>query len=128
MGCDIHVHVEIKLNDKWEHYNHLQIGRNYRLFGKICGVRSDEEDPLVKERPLPEDISTVTKFDFNLWEADAHTITWLTKDEAKQIQEWHEHYMGDRYKLPLWGYVFGNHLWDEESGVQDSRVIIWFDN
>ena len=40
MGCDIHLHAEIKVNGKWEHYAHPHIRRDYRLFAKMASVRN----------------------------------------------------------------------------------------
>ena len=42
MGCDIHLHVEVKIKGKWLHYNHPNIDRCYWLFTKMAGVREIE--------------------------------------------------------------------------------------
>lgn len=61
MGCDIHAHIELKVNGKWEHYSCPNIQRWYTLFTRICGVRgNDNITPIDKPRGLPEDLNIVT--------------------------------------------------------------------
>lgn len=75
MGCDCHAHVEIKINGKWENYSTCRPRRNYALFAKMAGVRNyDEIVPIAPPRGLPSDISVVTKFDFDNWDSDGHTL------------------------------------------------------
>ena len=40
MSCDIHLHVEVKVNGKWLHYD--KVGMHpffYEMFAKMAGVR-----------------------------------------------------------------------------------------
>lgn len=142
MGCDIHLHVEIKLNGKWEHWNHPYIVRNYSLFAKMAGVRAycNEVEPISKPRGLPGDISVVTKFDADCWKNDGHSHSWLNAVEAGEVQEWFEkRFKNECQHPPLFGYVFGNdvhtivkHPGDCEDlvakGFSDVRIVFWFDN
>ena len=76
MGCDIHVHFEIKLNGKWEHYSNPSIDRNYELFAKMADVRNDYENPIIPisfPKGLPKDLSVVTKFEVDHWGSDGHS-------------------------------------------------------
>jgi hypothetical protein len=44
MGCDIHAYVESKKPDSktwWGFGGRINPGRNYRMFGKLAGVRCD---------------------------------------------------------------------------------------
>jgi hypothetical protein len=125
MGCDIHAHVELKINDKWEHYSEPLIGRNYRLFSKLAGVRSVPEDdsaPIAKDRGIPQDISFITKMDLERWGGDAHSHSWITGKEADDIEEWVREKLKEGFSQPPFGYVFGNGL-----GRDDVRVVFWFD-
>lgn len=123
MGCDIHAHIEVKLDDKWEHYSHLYIERSYALFGKIAGVRSDEFDPVAEPRGLPEDMSVVTAFDAKLWEGDMHSTGWLTADEMEDVRKWYQQRVGYGYPGAPFGYLFGNYFAEKEC-----RLVFWFDN
>ena len=40
MGCDIHAHLEIKIDGKWLYYSPVNINRNYNVFAKTAGVRN----------------------------------------------------------------------------------------
>ena len=144
MGCDIHLHVEIKVNGKWHHYSHPHIMRNYQVFCMMAGVRQygedDEPKPISPPRGLPNDATFTTQFDSDHWDTDGHSHSWLTDAEAGRVQEWYE----ERFKPkvsegPLFGYLFGNYIdsylkYAEdgkslfEMGYECARVCFWFDN
>ncbi len=136
MGCDIHLHVEVKIHGKWEHYNHPYIHRNYGLFCKMAGVRRDDEspEPISEPRGLPDDLSVTAKFDDDYWIGDGHSHSWLSAEEAHEVQEWYERNDGADKHPPLFGYVFGNDIGSgqvedlKESGLTDCRIVFWFDN
>lgn len=82
MGCDIHLHQEI---GAWHHYRHRSVPRSYQLFAMMAGVRNrDKLTPVAPVRGLPSDASVVTKFDYELWNDDAHNASWLL-DRLLQI-------------------------------------------
>jgi hypothetical protein len=121
MGCDIHTHIEVKINDKWEHYSCPALDRNYLLFARICGVRNYENQvPISNPRGLPDNISPVTKL---VSEEGGHSATWLSMQEIITLIEssidW------DYRKI---GYVVGNRLILDGVIFSDVRMICWFDN
>jgi hypothetical protein len=141
MGCDIHVHGEVKINGKWEHWTHPKIPRDYDLFTKMAGVRDREVGvtPIADPRGIPDDISEVTRFAWRHDEPDAHSASWLSGAEIDRLEEW---YAKDGGPQGQWrslchhviGYVFGNgwnvaeHPNDYPNGVTDARLVFWFDN
>ena len=138
MGCDIHIHIEVQINGDWHHYNHPKVLRDYSLFSKMAGIRG-EEDPISEPKGLPEDISFTTRFDAEHWGIDGHSHSYLGQNEIKQLREWMENQ--DQYKekfFPLeqmFGFLFGNSLngiseYPNEypPGVEDARIVFWFDN
>ena len=145
MGCDIHPHVEVKINGRWEHYNAPNVLRNYRLFAKMAGVRNYpdfEITPICEPRGLPGDASTVTKFSADRDGCDGHSHSYLTADEFAQLVGWYEdegHYPGEKVGA-FWfedqfGFLFGNSIAgfakypsDRPPGLEDVRVVFWFDN
>ena len=114
MGCDIHAHFEIKVKNKWLHYDKPNLERNYQLFGKMAGVRGDEK-PIVLPRGLPDNISDVTELESKWQEGDAHTHSWFNAKEIKEIIEFHEGLFDAdvQYKISLgqWFSLDGNG-WD----------------
>lgn len=143
MGCDIHVHVEIKIRGQWRHYSSPYIGGPYDLFAKMAGVRSRAggPTPIAMPRDLPGDISDVTKIDALLWAGDGHSHSWLSAGEASAVEDWMEEKEPGNWHPPLFGYVFGNRIgtfvrypegWRprrlRELGVEDMRVVFWLDN
>lgn len=143
MGCDIHAHVEVKINGEWHHYNHPRIDRWYDLFARMAGVRNHKGtiEPISEPRGVPEDATFITKFDMDNWGADAHSHSWLSSEEVARLGNWAESKMKElapnvyySFEMHDVGYIFGCG-WDYKkysdstpSVVQDSRLIFWFDN
>lgn len=137
MGCDIHLHVEIKHKEKgWLHYSAPSIDRWYLLFGRMAGVRTDEVEPISKPRGLPDDMSEMTRLCYEDQADDAHSMSWLGRDEIKILNE----FIRECRQKP-WenfdakcGYLLGNSLAFEDSDrckpewLIDCRIVFWFDN
>ena len=136
MGCDIHLHTEIKLKGKWEHYGAPHIDRNYDLFSKMAGVRSDGcITPIADQKGLPNDVSNVTYLAACWHSADWHSHSWLSAKEILQLEEWLEKAKKDYVPERRWGYLFGNSFggWskypeDYPPEIEDVRFVFWFDN
>lgn len=134
MGCDIHLHVEIKVNGQWHHYNHPSVDRHYALFARMAGVRNrDNVKPIAMPRGLPKDVTFTTKFDSDSWDVDGHSHSWLSSEEVElllkefdQSEIWEEKF----------GYLMGSsmatfHKYKDgrgRDGIEDFRIVFWFDN
>ena len=140
MGCDIHLHIEIRVNSQWYHYNHPNIRRNYALFAKMAGVRGDER-PIAMLRGLPDDVTFTTKFDCEHWGPYGHSHSWLSSGEVGMLGVWYDAMIADTEQSRIFGlsdrvgYLFGNsykhfHKYREDfpSEVEDFRFVFWFDN
>lgn len=126
MGCDIHAYVEVKVDGEWLQYSALCMARHYALFGRIAGVRDKDQTPIVKPRGLPKDLSKLVQLAADDWNGDAHTHGWLTDEEAEQINF---EYGNEYLHPPVFGYLFGNDLRTRDiPGIEDCRVVFWFDN
>lgn len=132
MGCDIHAHLEIKVEEKWIYYGNPRIPRNYELFSIMAGVRGNEK-PIAKIRGIPEDANITTALHFINWGQDAHSASWLSSVEIseKLIGEFNK--TSESFEYEFFGYLFGNgwsleyrNEWPEF--LQDYRLIFWFDN
>ena len=135
MGCDIHMHAEIKIKGKWEHYDQPNAYRDYALFEKMAGVRGDVKNAIVPPRGIPDDATTTTKFDCERWDSDGHSHSWLNAGEIAQLRDWWEK-QGHEWKYDTWDqWLFGNNYsgfvkypTDRVKGLEDVRFIFWFDN
>ena len=143
MGCDIHLHEEVKIKGKWHHYGIARCRRNYRLFAKMADVRNllTHITPIAQPRGIPKNATELTKFDNKKWGVDGHSHSWIGAKEIKELKEWYEknHYPGEKVE-PWWfedefGYLFGNgwdgfikYPEDYSKDVEDIRFIFWFDN
>jgi hypothetical protein len=131
MGCDIHLHVEVKVMGKWEHWNAPRVIRCYPLFAKMAGVRSNgNERPIAEPRGLPADMHPLTEWD--LKNTADHSHSWLNKDEIEQLMKWWE----SQYELRnmpfeptvMGGYLVGDSYSDLPEGIEDVRIVFGFDS
>lgn len=161
MGCDIHVYLEkyASINGKstwvnvdyWQknpyfgiteserEYEHVScyVGRNYDLFGILAGVRSGE-DPIDEPRGLPEDVTEVTKKEYERGDM-IHTPTYYTLKELKdylyensdnkEIFDCLNRFVegiNDRFKEEF--YI--GKLDEKRYTIKENsfRVVFWFDN
>lgn len=139
MGCDIHLHTEIKVDGKWHHYSQPRVQRDYVLFFKLAGVRGpfDGVNPIAEPRGVPNDLSFTTKFDVDYMGDDGHSHSWLTGDELAEVVRWNDERRvsetGQWFSTEhsFLGYLFGNG-WGRDSehpkSIEDVRAVFWFDN
>lgn len=140
MGCDIHLHIEIKIDGRWHHYAAPGIERNYALFEKLAGVRGEVENAIVAPRGLPCDATELTKLDASYWEEDGHTTSWLGMAEIAKLNNWLRT-RGAWLKYDLEHAILRTYLggssftgWKDYPedpnvyGTEDVRFIFWFDN
>lgn len=151
MGCDIHYVIEVKdkNSDEWvgvygsnnpfnppydpkNPYPLYTLGyRDYDFFGAIAGVR--RRGPEAKG--LPDDISSMAKMYSNMWEGDAHSHSYLPLAEFVRLKVKTNPLLtaeaagiklrgGDPIEWML------DHYWEWVShvGVENFRVVFWFDN
>lgn len=105
MGCDIHMYVEKKVDNRWYpvksdnpfqkgdqkpvkgYADWLYAGRNYRLFALLADVRnSGGIEPLDSPRGLPNDASKKIR-DVFIEDLDGHSHSYFTLRELQDNQE-----------------------------------------
>lgn len=94
MGCDIHLHIEVKINDKWEHFSEFDMLRNYELFSFLVTDHPRNDygiKGISNARGLPEDVNGLTRYILS-YSDDLHTHSFLT---LKEIFE----FKGNSYSL-----------------------------
>lgn len=131
MGCDIHTHIEVKIENTWHHFAKPCVERYYNLFALMgpCGRRPDIK-PIAPSRGLPTDISIVTRLSYQEWESEAHGESWLAKHEIEQLKRLFELDMGRKYNTAKHNLEFGifRTLLPRWRKIQDTRIVFWFDN
>jgi len=146
MGSDIHYVIERK-NDKYgwigvfatdcalttsfeqmHHYAPYSYrNRNYRFFGLLAGVRSEEgPDPL----GLPEDMSALTAACAESWGYDGHSHSYCSLKDfvAAHIDanlEVSERAANKLQNIDLTKEALGKMLWADD---ENYRVVFWFDS
>ena len=133
MGCDIHMHTEIKVKGKWIHWNQPRIDRSYQLFGLLAGVRQKPDEQISEPRGLPKDISETIKIHADYWEGDGHSHSWINSKEASWIiDKYFKPSSENMFEHDGFGYLFG-YGWEIEyqeewpDNVEDYRWVFWFD-
>lgn len=147
MGCDIHAHLEVKINGTWYHATMPRIQRSYSLFSRMANVRNVTKndpgyiEPISEPRGLPSDITFLTKFHSDYMDSDGHSHSYLNCKELSELIEWYDNkkkdYLNGEYfswEMDKLGFLFGNG-WnvqkypnDFPKGVEDTRIVFWFDN
>ena len=135
MGCDIHLHQEIKVKGKWLHYSHPNVNRDYRLFALLGNVRNYDECPFLSdERGLPADITDMTRLAAEYCKEDWHSHSYIERSEILRLEGLYNKCTPRRDEAfnleDVFGYLFGNG-WDydpPDMGLEDVRWIFWFDN
>ena len=104
------------------------------LFGLMAGVRNqnNQVNPIAEPRGLPEDVTSLTKFESDYWSGDGHSHSHLSLDEMIFVET-------EMKRLDIFntgfGYIFGYNVDDYRKypedipeGVNDVRIVFWFDN
>ena len=133
MGCDIRVHIEVKLeaDGPWLHYSTPHVKRDYRLFARMANVRNEFEiKPISDPRGLPIDISTITRIEAEISQYN-WGFSWLSGGEADRVVAWYNRLTG-AYFPQVFGYILGNEIRCPQLDVEDcpyvdSRIVFWFD-
>ena len=141
MGCDIHAHIEVKMEGEWKHFSNPNVDRNYKLFALMADVRNYKNiEPISKPKGLPNNLTFLTKIDYENWGIDAHDESYLTVEELIELdRKWrnlnHKKTMDKYLETIFHTYIFGNSLtgWyqypaDNHMNVEDLRIVFWFDN
>lgn len=115
MGCDVHTHLEKRVQGVWQPakepvknedfdpdsedtwYTEFELpcsgnltgGRYYSAFGLLSGVRHTLEGYQVipDDCGIPEDVSEPVKADYERWDSDAHTPGYVLWSELIAMQE-----------------------------------------
>lgn len=87
MGCDIHAYQEQKVDGKWTYCGEVDLYRNYTLFTVLANVRSSSNRVKIISKPkgLPSDISNEVKEEYDHWDCDGHSHSFLTKEEFEEF-------------------------------------------
>ena len=136
MGCDIHLHIEVKIQGKWLHYGCPMVDRRYDAFAYMANVRNyDDIEPISYPKGLPEDVSEMTRFCYAQDEDhySLHGMSWLDKAQIELLEEWFKEQVAGggwqdfNYHF-IRTYLCGNGLTCNIKGVDDVRLVFWFDN
>jgi hypothetical protein len=106
MGCDIHLVLEKKWNDRWvgvtdfpyipvqvyggapdykvvRGYPHYDVRhRDYDLFARLAGVRGRGPEPL----GIPDDASDLARMEIEGWDSDGHSHSYCSLQEFVQAK------------------------------------------
>ena len=132
MGCDIHLHIEVKIQGEWRHWARTYPPRNYDMFALMAGVRNRGDiTPLSEPRGLPDDITFLTRYEADYDGNDGHNHSWLNIDEIDKLrQSWSENCSENWDFEWKWvnTYLLGNGFRAvPNENIEDVRFVFWFD-
>ena len=142
MGCDIHAHLEAKINGEWLYYSPVAINRSYELFANMadCG-RMTDITPLAPNRGIPTNATLMTLNHVEYWGVDGHSHSWLNEQEIQELGQIYARISGEKWAHGYLGnnrvYLFGNCVdkrnqypedYEHMAWLEDIRLIFWFDN
>lgn len=177
MGCDIHSFAERKRNGKWEKVGeHFSLGewekeyykkekndspfdwRSYSMFAFLADVRNyDHCEPISEPKGMPEDVCDEIKSEYDDWESNAHSASYLTLKELLDFDYdkvfWNRRISRTTYNENGGSYTNGASLAEEGEGTNvtyrenlgefffihlkeleelgnpdEVRIVFWFDN
>ena len=129
MGTDIEIFLEYKspTTDEWTVFGYgYNIPRNYEMFSKMAGVRSDKYDALYVAKGLPSDLSEYVKEKYanvSIYEDMSHNPSWLSKNEfAYCVDKYSQSKQAEilEYKVLLASMVSFEEL------MCETRIVFWF--
>lgn len=152
MGCDIHPHVEVKTNGKWEistkdvfslddfdkkDYKKEKCNspfdwRSYSMFGFLAGVR-ETCNPISDPKGLPDDISEEVKKEHEYMDMDAHSESFLTLKELSDF-DYDKQVISSVNEIKTYrdflSEMYFTHLSELKTlgEPENVRVVFWFDN
>lgn len=158
MGCDIHMFIEKKTNEKYDIWERVSLyyvnrnthdiecvepykGRDYDLFSLLAGVRGGYE-PFDSCRGLPPHVSSKVEAEYNAGDGDYYSATWYDLFELKLfIKEFKMTHAEDEEEkkeqmIPrleeLWEGII-NYLDFADEFIWDIkpgkyRIVFWFDS
>lgn len=86
--------------------------RDYRFFAAIASVRGSGNH---KPKGLPEDLSEPVQYEYDSWEADAHSMTWFMVSDLLADPN-------------LKGFRQIDWLREHIKDPENTRLVCWFDN
>jgi len=122
MGCDIHASIEAKLIEDRDFImcvaRDIKIDRWYELFNVLAGVRGDG-NALFEIRRKPNIVSDEVREEFDKWEGDAHTYSWITFRELKKT-------LPVKYRKEPFYIIM--EAYSQKYGFNNVRIVFFFDN
>ena len=153
MGCDIHIHAEKKVGDRFVSVPSITpfSDRCYGTFGFLADVRNySGVHPIAEARGFPVDASDSARLDYEGWGVDAHTPSWLSVAELTTFD--YDAIVEDRRytqrtgpnsfnggatcergqgQFMKWREFLGERFMDELQELKNEgvdRIVFWFDN
>ena len=137
MGCNIHGHIEVRQYPEhspnyWYSVHPITNYRNYIFYAVIADVRNGFDLPIIsKPKGLPNDVGMMAKIDSKEMGLDGHSHSWLTYDELLNytwIYRTPDFVVYDEVHPYFKALMSELDCLVNEFGVENVRVVFWFDN
>ena len=142
MSISMELHIEVKINDKWEHYSNPPVRQDLNLFNEMgYPMEHGYGKRKVLSDALPDDLSYITKISIERMHGSIYFRGWLNFDKIIALDRWVDEFYNEFSGLESYilngTYFFGGRFagfkkykednqWLYDLGVQDIRFIYWF--
>jgi hypothetical protein len=126
MGCDVNAHLEINIDDRWEHFCEIDIERDYFVFSKMARCGRGHNSPIVENKGIPVDINPLTAL--LIYRTSYHSFSFFNNIELISFIRWLEsqNYCCGENLLIKFKNIY---LLDfNENDEYDYRLVFGFDN
>jgi hypothetical protein len=120
MGMDIRLHIEIKIDDKWEHYGSPEIARGCKTYDLLFDIAE------CRSLGFPLDASIVTELDYKDYDCPKYYIGCIGPNLIHRIEKT----LHDQWGIYLETDVLHTYFLDDGfcdgEYKNDFRIIFWF--
>lgn len=123
MGVDLLLVIELKIIDEWVGFSngHIQLARDYDLYGIMAGVRDYNNLQIFAPKGFPDDLSDESRDNLQENISSFVTPSWLSYQELQKVNSQLSHSHTDLDACLAVMKVY------HDNGM-DTRIVFAFDN
>jgi len=125
MGCDINLFLEYKspITNEWSVFGHgYYMPRNYEMFAKMAGVRSEKQEIIFLPKGFPDNVTEYVNEECEKYKNECHDLSWLSKEEFEFCIS---HYKNSPIDIIEYRAILASMEIFEKNKIE-TRIVFWF--